>query len=87
MNLPIATHAGATSLTPCVSIAVLGLFSSDDEVKPDHFYYKPANKRLNSISVTGRDEVFEYIINHFSQPNSVVLDISCSQGMNMHVSI
>ena len=75
---------GVTSLTPCVTVVVLGLFSTDDEVKPDHFVYDQGDKRLNSITVSGTDEVFMYIISHFSHPNALTLDITSGQGMNVY---
>ena len=67
---------GVTSLTPFVSVAVLGLFSSYDQVTPEQFIYDKGDKRLNFITTHGRKEVFDYIIEHFSLPNSLVLDLT-----------
>ena len=55
---------------------VLGLFSTDYEAKPDHFLYENSDKRLNSIHVL----LYSYIIEHFSHPASLVLDLTSSQG-------
>lgn len=49
-------------------MVVLGLFSVDDVVKPDHFVYEQGDKRLNSATVSGEDELHTYIIRHFSHP-------------------
>jgi len=72
---------GITSVTQCVTVVVLGLFSVDDVVKPDHFVYEQGDKCLNSAKVSGEDELHTYIIRHFSHPNAVIMDITSSQGM------
>jgi hypothetical protein len=62
-----------------VSVVVLGYFSVDDQRKCDHFCFGEGEDRSNFLEGS-QEDVLKYIIAHFSQPSSVVLDLTELDG-------
>ena len=56
---------------------VLCFFSTDDTIRSDHFKYDATDTRVNFI-VGDSKELYTYVIEHFSQPKSMVLDLTTS---------
>ena len=72
--------AGLLVFKPCVSMVVLGFFSGDDTIKSEHALFDTKDDRRNFFQGTEED-LFTYIITHFSPPGSTVLDITSLRGM------
>ena len=69
-------------LIPCVSVVVFGLFSPDDQVKPEHYFFGQQECRLNFLEGDS-EEMLSFIIKHFSQPGNMILDITGLEGRHM----
>ena len=60
-------------------MVVLGYFSVDDQLKSDHFCFGEGEERCNFLEGS-QEDVLKYITAHFSQPSSVVLDLTGLDG-------
>ena len=59
---------------------MIGFFSPDDEVKEEHFCFDAEDPRLNFVE--GNEErMLGYLIDHFSLPGCMVMDICGLKGM------
>ena len=65
-------------LISCVKIVILGFFSPDDSVKNEHFNFEHGEPTY----FEGNDEeIFLYLIKHFSPDGSTVLDMTGLPGI------
>ena len=69
-------------LIPCVSVVVFGLFSHDDRVKAEHYFLSHQESRVNFLEGDNK-EMLSFIIRHFSQPGSMILDLTGLEGRQM----
>ena len=76
-----------TGLLHCVKAIVLCFFSIDDCVHSEHFKYDAHNDPRINYVVGDCEHIFMYVIGHFSQPKSVVLDLTGShtEGTTVHM--
>ena len=79
----ISLHAGYASSTEalrliyCMKAVILCFFSTDDTIRSEHFQYNSTDPRVNFV-IGNSEKMLTYIIEHFSQPKSVVLDLTAS---------
>lgn len=73
-------------LTSCTSAVIIGHFSADGNIKPEHFHYSMEDQRHNFIIINNKQEIAEYLINHFS--TTTVLDLGfCTGNVSTYVHI
>ena len=67
-----------TGLLHCVKAIILCFFSADDCVHAEHFKYDTHNDPRINYVVGDLEHAYTYVITHFSQPKSTVLDLTGS---------
>lgn len=67
--------------TPCVDAVVFGFHSPMDQISPDHLNFSPDESRSNFMTVDRYDDVFRYLINHFSNDGDTILDMTQFKGI------
>ena len=72
------TQTDTLGLLYCVKPVVLCFFSADDEIHPEHFKYDSSDGARVNFVLGSSEHLYTYIIQHFSQPNSTVLDLTTS---------
>ena len=73
----------------CVKPVVLCFFSIDDTIRPEHFKYDSSDGSRDNFIVGNQKDIYTYIVQHFSQPKSVILDLttSYSEGTQLKIII
>lgn len=64
-----------------MTVAVLGHYCVSGKVSNDHFNFKKDESWLNSAEVTSTEELYGFVICHFSPDGGVILDATNSQGI------
>ena len=67
--------------TPCVDAVVFGFHSPIDEICPDHLSFSPDESRRNFMTFDSYEDVFRYLIDHFSNDGDTILDMTQFKGM------
>ena len=67
-------------LTHCLSVVVLVFSSPDDQIREEHFHY-PRDDPRHNFAVCGEEGLLEYLVQHFTPPAGLVLDLTRLQGM------
>ena len=67
-------------LTHCLSVVVLGFSSPDDQIREEHFHYLRDDPWHNFV-VCGEEGLLEYLVQHFTPPAGLVLDLTMLKGM------
>ena len=63
-----------------MTVAVLGHCISG-KVVDEHFNFKPDENWLHSIEVFSNEEIYQFLIYHFSPDDGAILDVTNSQGI------
>jgi hypothetical protein len=74
------TQNATLGLLHCVKPIVLCFFSADDNIHPEHFKYDSSDGARVNFIIGDNKDLYTYIILHFSQPNSTVLDLTASHS-------
>lgn len=75
-------YLGGLGVTDSTLAVVVGHFAADGEAKPGHFSFAHDDPKHNFVVVSGKGELAEYLITHFSR--KVILDLGFCSGTYNH---
>ena len=75
------TSSGSNTLTQCITVAVLGHYCISGKVVDEYFNFKPDESWFNSIEVFSNEEIYQFLICHFSLDGGAIIDVTNSQGI------